>query len=120
MAPLTNFEAFLHEALRWSNWLVLVSGLVICSRNVRLSRHMAWVITGLAAYIGIGVFYLVSPYLQRHELLDGHSVSGLLVLASVGSLVAWSMFFGGLAAVFRDVRDQMRMLAHMADPESPR
>lgn len=115
MAPLMSFEDFIREALSWLNWLVLVGGLVICWMNVRLSRHMGWVVAGLAAYIGIGVFYRVFPSLFRQELLDGRSLRGVFLLASVGSLVAWGVFFGGLAAVFRDVRDQMRMLAHMVE-----
>jgi len=116
----TSFEAFLHEAVGWLNWLVLVGGLVICWMNVRLSRHMGWVVAGLTAYIAIGVFYVVSPFLQRRELLDGRSLGAVMLMARVGSLVAWGVFFGGLAAVFIDVRDQMRMLAHMANTESPR
>lgn len=120
MALLTSFEAFFHEALGWLNWLALVGGLVICWMNMRLSRHMGWVVAGLVVYIGIGVFYLVSPFLQRRELLDVHSLGGLFVLASFGSLVAWGAFFGGLAAVFRDVRDQIRMFEHMAHTDEPR
>ena len=108
------------EVLGWLNWLVLAGGLVVCFMHARLSRHMGWVVAGLAAYIAIGVFYLVSPFLQRWELLDVNSVRGIFELASLGSLVAHGVFFGGLAAVFRDVRDQMRMLAHMARTESPR
>ena len=115
MAPLRSLEI-----VGWLNWMVMVGGLVICLMNARISRHMGWVVAGLAAYIGMGAFYILSPFLQRSGLLEADSLHGVFWLASLGSLVAHGVFFGGLAAVFRDLRDQMRVLAHMADSESPR
>ena len=114
MLSLMNAEAFLHQAIVWLQLLVTIGGVVICYMHRRLSSRMWWVAIGLMGQVGVGIFYRTFSFLGlwSSQPLD---MRVFVLLGSFVGLLAWITVIAGLAGVFSDIRERLRLLSHKAD-----
>jgi hypothetical protein len=53
--------------------------------------------------------------LIRWEVLEPNSINSLFLFVQAGGIVAWGVFLVGLAAVFRELSEELRVLYHRTE-----
>ena len=106
-----NPEIILLEVLEWLGWLVMLVGVVICGMNLRLSKWIWLIVAGQTGHLAIGLAYrfVLTAWVTQHQ--NGIEI---VLLGHLANVVFSAFIVGGLAGMFHELRDHIRLLTHMA------